>query len=112
MAISKVVPSGSSNGAPVKVAATATAGTLFHTAHATALDEIYLFLTNTDTLDRKATIEFGDATAPDHNVKITVPAGDTIIAIAGVPLTNSLTVKVFADAANVVNMLGYINRIS
>jgi hypothetical protein len=115
MAIAKILPSGSAgnpDGTPVKIAATATAGTLFHTAHATALDEIYMFLTNTDSVDRAVTVEFGGATAPDFNVKFIVPAGETILAIAGVPLTNSKTVKAFAAAANVINMLGYINRIS
>lgn len=110
--ITKIIPSGSTDGKPVKIAATATAGTLFHTAHATSKDEIYLYLTNTDSSDRTVTIEFGGATAPDFNVKCTVPAGDTVLAIPGIPLTNSLAVKAFASVANVVNMLGYVNRIT
>jgi hypothetical protein len=110
--ITKVLPSGSTDGAPVKVVATATAGTLFHTADATAKDEIYLTLTNTSTNDVVTTVEFGGATAPDFNVKFTVPANDTVLAIAGIPLTNSKTVKAFAATANVINMLGYVNRIS
>lgn len=110
--IAKVIPSGSTDGAPVKITATATAGTTFHTAHATALDEISMYATNTDTVERQVTVEFGGATAPDFNVKVKVPPGETILAIPGVPLTNSKTCKAFADAANVVNMFGYINRIS
>ena len=39
-------------------------------------------------------------------------AGETILAIAGVPLTGGLSVRAFCSAANVVNMFGYINRIS
>ena len=109
--ITKVIPSGSTDGKPVKITATATAGTTFHTAHATALDEITMYLTNTDSSDRAVTVEFGGATAPDWNVKFIVPAGETILAIPGIPLTNSTTCKAFAAAANVVNMLGYINRI-
>lgn len=111
MSISKVIPTGSTDGKPVKIVATATAGTTFHTAHATAFDEIWLFLTNTDTVDRTVTVEFGGATAPDWNVKFIVPAGETIAAITGIPLTNSTTCKAFASVANVVNMLGFINRI-
>lgn len=110
--ISKVIPSGSTDGKPVKIVATATAGTLWHTADPTAKDEIYLYLTNTDTVDRLVTVEFGGATAPDWNVVFTVPTKDTILAVPGIPLTNSTTVKAFAAAANVVNMFGYINRIS
>ncbi len=108
--LTPVIPSGSTDGKPVKIAATATAGTLFHTAHATALDEINMYLSNTDTVDRNVTVEFGGATAPDWNVVFKVPAGQTILAIPGVRLTNSLTVKAFASAANVVNMLGNVNR--
>lgn len=112
--ITKIIPSGSAgspDGTPVKIAATATAGTLFHTAHATLLDEVSMYVTNTDTTDRKVTVEFGGATAPDFNVVTTVPAGDTVLVIPGIPLTNSKTVKAFAAAANVLNMFGYINRI-
>jgi hypothetical protein len=112
MSISKLVPSGSIDGAPVKIAATASAGTTFHTSHASALDEITMWLSNTDSVDRAVTVEFGGATAPDFNMKFIVPAGDTILALAGLVLTNSKTCKAFAAAANVVNMAGYVNRIS
>lgn len=110
--ITKLVPSGTTNGKPVKIVATATPGTTFHTAHATAIDEVTMYLTNTDTVDRVVTIEFGGATSPDNLIKITVPTQDTVLAVPGIPLTNSLVVTVFAAAANVVNMFGYINRIS
>lgn len=112
MAMTKEIPSGSTNGKPIKIAATATAGTTFHTAHATAKDEIYMYLANTDTVDRKVTVEFGGVTSPDNHLKFIVPAGETILAIAGIPLTNSLVCAAFADAANVVTMAGYVNRIS
>lgn len=109
--VTKRVPSGSTDGAPIKIAATATPGTLFHTADATALDEITMYLTNTDTVDRAVTVEFGTATAPDNNLKFIVPAGETILAVPGISLTNSKTCKAFCATANVVNMVGYINRI-
>lgn len=112
MSISKIIPSGSTSGKPVNITAIATAGTLFHTAHATAFDEIYLYLTNTNTTDENVTVEFGGATAPDWNVKFIVPAGETILAIAGVPLTGGLTCKAFSTTTAKVNMLGYVNRIS
>jgi len=112
MAITKEFLSGSTNGRPVKVAATATPGTTIHTAHATAKDELYLFATNTDTVDRELTIELGGTTAPDDLVKVTVPAKDTVLVIAGSPLSNSLLAKAFAAAANVINIFGYVNRIS
>lgn len=115
MSVTKIIPSGSAgtpDGTPIKVVAVATVGTLFHTAHATALDEINMWLANIDTIDHVVTVEFGAATSPDFNIKMTVPARDTVVAIAGIPLTNSKTVRVFADLTNVVNMFGYVNRIT
>lgn len=112
MSIAKVIPSASTNGKPIKVAATATAGTTFHTAHATALDEVTMYLSNTDSVDRTVTVEFGGVTSPDNLMKFTVPAGDSILAVPGIPLTSSLVVGVFASAANVITMWGYVNRIS
>ena len=112
MAITKQFLSGSTNGRPVKVAATATPGTTIHTADSTAKDEIYLFASNTDTVDRELTIEFGGTTAPDDTIKVTVPTKDTVLVVAGGILSNSLVVKAFAAAANVVIVFGYVNRIS
>lgn len=112
MSITKLKPSGSADGKPIKITAAATPGTTFHAAHATALDEIYMYLSNTDTVDRSVTVEFGGTLDPDNHLVFIVPAGETMLAIAGIPLTNSLSVAAFADAANVVTMSGYVNRVS
>lgn len=112
--ITKVIPSGSTNGKPIKIAATATAGTTFHTTGSGTVnfDEVWMWLSNTDTTDRICTIEFGGTTSPDNHIKITVPASSTVLAVPGILLCNSLTVAVFAATANVVTMSGYINRIT
>lgn len=110
---SKELLSGGSNGRNIKVAATATPGTLIHTAHATAKDEIWLWAVNSDSVDRKLTIEFGGVTAPDDLVEFTVPAEDGLyLLIPGHLLTNSLVVRAFAAAANVISINGYVNRIT
>jgi len=109
----KVKLSGSTDGKSIKVAATATLGTTIHTAHATALDEIWLWCANTDTSDRKLTIEYGGATSPDCLVEITIPAEDgAYLVIPGWLLTNSLVVTAFAASANVLVINGYVNRIT
>lgn len=114
MGIQAVIPSGSTDGAPVKVVATATAGTTFHTASATSgvIDEITMYATNTSAVDVLLTTELGTATAPDNNVLMKIPAQDTVLVLAGVRLQNSKTVKCFAAAANVINVFGNVNRIS
>ena len=108
--LTSIVPSGLTNGKPAKVAANATPGTTFHAAHATALDEIWMWLSNTSNLDVVATVELGGVTSPDNHVKITVPANDTVVAVAGARVTGSVTVAVFAATANVITMHGNVNR--
>lgn len=111
--ITKVVLSGSTDGRMIKVVATSTPGTTIHTAHASAEDEIHLYAVNSDSTDRKLTIEFGGTTSPDDLIEFTVPAEDGLYRIIpGMILTNSLVVKAFAASANVVMVGGFVNRIA
>ena len=110
---SKVRLSGGTNGRNVKVAATATLGTTIHTAHATALDELWLWAVNSDTTDRKLTIEFGGVTSPDDLIEQTIPAeGGLVLVVPGLLVTGSVVVTAFAATANVVLINGYVNRIT
>ncbi len=112
-AYSKLVLSGSTDGRLIKVVPTATAGTLIHTAHATALDEIWLRAVNSDTADWKLTIEYGGVASPDDLIEFTVPAEDGLYNILdGLVLTNSLVVRAFCASANVVMIGGFVNRIT
>ena len=108
----KVVLSASTDGLPVKVAATATAGTTIHTAHATSLDEIWLYAYNGHSADVVLTVEFGGATVPDQNIILTVSTkAGLILVIPGLLLTNSKVLKAFAATANVISLSGFVNRI-
>ncbi len=110
---SKVILSGSTSGKQIKVAATATAGTTIHTAHASAIDEVWLFAVNSSSTAVKLTIEWGEATAPDGNIEVTVPGeSGYLMVVPGCPLTGSLVVKAFAATANVILINGYVNRIT
>lgn len=106
--------SGSTDGKAVKVAATATAGTTIHTAHATALDEIWLYAHNSSASTVKLTLEFGGTAAPDDHIEINIGAEGTglVLVSPGLLLTNSLVVKAFAATANVITLTGYVNRIA
>jgi hypothetical protein len=105
--------SGSTDGLPIKVAQTATAGTLIHTSDASATDKVTLYAMNTDTTDRKLTIEFGGVTAPDHLIEMTIPAeAGLIVVVPGLPLTNSKVVRAFAATANVILISGEVIRIT
>ena len=111
----KVNLSGSTNGKAIKVVATATAGTTIHTAGSgeTNWDEVWLYAVNSDSSDRKLTIEWGEATAPDGNIELTIPAESGLVLVApGLLIQNSLVIKAFCAAANVVIIHGYVNRIT
>lgn len=110
---SKVKLSGSTDGRMIKVAATATLGTTIHAAHATALDEIWLYAVNSDSTARKLTIEFGGATSPDNLIEQTIqPESGLVIVVPGLILTNSLSVTAFCATADVVMIGGFVNRIT
>ena len=111
---SKELLSGSTQGKQIKVGATATPGTLIHTAvtGTTDLDEVWLYAVNSSTSGVKLTIEWGEASAPDGNVEVTVPAEDGyMLVVPGLLLQNSLTVRAFAATTNVILINGYVNRI-
>ena len=112
-AYSKLKLSGSTDGRIIKIVQTATAGTLVHTAHATALDELWLWAVNSDTTDRKLTIEYGGVASPDDLIEQTITAESGLVLICpGLLITNSLVVRAFAATANVVMVGGYVNRIT
>lgn len=109
----KIKLSGSTDGMGVKVVQTATLGTTIHTAHATSLDEIWLWAVNSDTVERKLTIEYGGATSPDKLIEVTIPPeGGLALVIPGLLLTNSLVVTAFAASGNVIMIHGFVNRIT
>ena len=115
----KVKLSGSTDGRPVLVAATATAGTVIHTGSGTATtyDEIWLYAINTHSADVKLTLEWGGVTSPNDLIEqtITTEAGLTLIApgllIKGNAST-ALIVRAFAATTNVISIHGYVNQIT
>ena len=112
-AFSKVALSGAADGLMIKVVATSTLGTTIHTAHATAKDEVWLWAVNSDTTDRKLTIEWGGATSPDCLIEVTIPAeSGLVLVVPGMILSNSKVVTAFCASANVVMLGGYVNRIT
>jgi hypothetical protein len=105
-------------GLGIKVAATATAGTAIHTASATAttIDEIWLYAVNSSTSAVKLTVEWGEATAPDGNIELTIAAESGLVLVSpGLVMQGNATAKVvraFAATANVIVIHGYVNRIA
>ena len=114
----KTILSGSTDGKAIKVAATATAGTLIHegSATATTIDEVWLYAVNSSGSDVKLTIEWGEATAPDGNIELSVTAeSGLVLVVPGLPIQGNATeleVRAFAATANVICIHGYVNQIT
>ena len=114
----KKILSGSTDGKSIKVAATATAGTTIHTGSATAstLDEVWIYAVNSSASSVKLTIEWGEASAPDGNIELTVqPEAGLVTVIPGLLIKGNATplvVKAFAATANVICINGFVNQIT
>lgn len=114
----KLVLSGSTDGAGILVAQTASAGTTIHTASTTTttFDEVWLYAVNSSTSNVKLTVEWATTTAPNGNIEITVPAENGLyLVVPGLVLRGNATplvVRAFAATANVIIMHGYVNRIT
>lgn len=113
----KRILSGSTNGKPIKVVQTATAGDTIHTAvagtTAGTYDEIWLYAYNGHTAAVVLTIEFGGATVPDQNIVLTVAAkAGLVLVVPGLILQNGMVVKAFAATANVITISGFVNSMT
>jgi len=104
--------SASTDGAPVLIAATSTAGTTVHTGVAATdqIDIVHLYATNNHTSSVAITIEWGTATA-SSNIVVSVPADEGLLRLTpseGLPIQNSKTVAIFAGTTNVVAITGKV----
>lgn len=111
---SKVKLTGASDGLNNKIASTTPgAGDTVHTAHATALDEVWLYACNSSASDVKLTIEWGATSDDERLTEVTIGAeAGWVLVIPGLLLSNSKIVYAFAGTANVINVNGYVNRIA
>lgn len=112
----RLVLSGSTNGLPIPVAATATPGTLIHTAISAvgASDEVYLWVSNVTGAAATITIEWGGVTDPASHIAkaVSIPqnSGPTLI-VAGVAMAGGLAIRAFSGTASALNITGYVNRV-
>jgi len=109
--------SGSTDGKPIKVVATATLGTTIHTAvagtTAGTYDEIYLYAYNGHTVSVTLTLEFGGATVPDQNIILILASKSGLqLVVPGLILQNGMVVTAFASVANVITLSGFVNSMT
>jgi hypothetical protein len=107
--------SSSSYGKAIKVAAIATPGTVIHTAvsGSSDWDEIWLYCFNSDSVNVDLTLEWGGTSAPDNNIKCTVPpVSGLVLIVPGLLLQDGLALAAFASITNVLTIMGFVNRIT
>lgn len=114
---SRILLSGSTNGLPIIVVATATPGTLIHTATAvaTAFDEIYAWASNVTAAAATLTLEWGGVADPGSlmTLAVALPANSPPIPIAtGQVLKGGLICRAFSSDASAINITGFVNRIA
>lgn len=114
----KEVLSGSTYGKQIAVGATSGTGTLIHTTgtSSSVKDEVWLYATNIDTIQQDLTIQYGGSATGD-TLKVGIPAASGLsIILPGTILTGDgstgSSIRATATATNVINVTGYINRIS
>lgn len=109
--------SGSTDGKGILVAATATPGTTIHTGPTTVADyhKIWIDAVNTSTSPVKLTIEWGEATAPNGNIEVTIPPEAGLVPVINGRLfkgnATALIVKAFAATTNVIVLHGEVHTI-
>lgn len=116
---SKSILSGSTDGRAIKVAASATPGTLIHTGSTTpaTLHEVWLYAANTySSTPYKLTIEWGGVSSPDDHIEVTVlPESGLMLVVPGLLIKGNATplvVRAFAGAANYFTIHGFVNVIA
>ena len=113
MPIAPIQPSVSTGGLGTLLSAIASPGTDLHVTSATAVDEVTIYLSNSDTVTRRATIQWGGVAAKD-GIAIDIPPGQGVF--LAVPATRlggagaALNIKGFCPTANVITAFLVINR--
>ncbi len=105
----------STNGRGIKVSGSASPGTTIHTAvsGSTGYDEIWLYANNTDTSQIKLNIEFGGTTSPDDEIQVYIQSlSGLILVVPGLVLNGACVVRAYASNPNVIDIYGWVNRIT
>lgn len=114
----KTILSGSTDGRGIKVAASSTPGTLIHTGptNTAELHEVWLWVTNTDTNNRKITIEWGGVGSPDDHIENYLsPESGLLLIVPGLLIKGNATplvVRAFGSGSNSINVFGHANVIA
>ena len=111
----KVLLSESADGRSIPVDEGSITGTYVHTppTGTSSRDEVWLYAVNTDTDGQLLTLVWGGLVDPDDLIELTIPPASGLYLIApGLLVQNSAPVRAFAATVDVVNLHGFVNRIT
>lgn len=108
--------SGSTNGKQILVSGTTSGAAItVHTAVAgtSALDEVYIYAYNLNTVNVTLTLMWGGTTSPDDYMTISISAqAGRVLLVDGKLLQNGLIVKAFASDGTSILLDGFVNKIT
>lgn len=110
--------SSSTDGRPILITATGTAGTLIHTSVAGTVegtfDEIWLYASNFSSSDRTLNIEWGGTTSPDDIISTAITSkSGLMLLIPGLILQDGTEVRAFIDVTgSALSVSGFVNTIT
>lgn len=114
----KIILSGSTHGRPIPVTGlTASGGNTIHTGvtgAAESLDEVWLWVYNSATASREINIVWG-STAALSRFTYTVTGRDKDgwqLIVPGHVIRNELVIKAYATVADVLAIMGFVNRLA
>lgn len=105
---SRSVLSGSVSGRHIPINSTTSPGTTVHTAHATALDRVWVWIT--PSVDKNTVCWVYDGTTPIL-VRTNRDLGPVPV-LQGIPFSNSTVISAYADSAAEVSAYGGVDRVA
>lgn len=112
----KAVLSGSVDGAPIAVTATASPGTTIHTGSSTPADihEVWLYAAGYSSSAATLTIQWGGTSAFNQFVVAPDYGSGLMLVVPGLIIKGNetpLVIRAFASVSNVINVFGYVHTI-
>lgn len=103
--------SGLTDGVVAPIANTSTPGSTLHTAHATSIDSVWLYVSNPSSSDETITVEWGGTGSGNQWTETIKAESGPVLVAPGLPLTNSKTVAAFSSTpSNSLNYWGHYIR--
>lgn len=114
---SKSILSGSTDGCPIAVSATASPGTTIHTgpSNAAFLHEVWLYASTYSTTPTLLTVQMGNTDVSKQVILSLDYGSGLLVVIPGLIIKGNaspLVIRAFATVTDTVNISGYVNVIS